>query len=174
MVFHHKNIRLPAVNYRGRRLYFLTVCCDHRRKVFADSRHAERLIALLRHEANAHDFAVHAYCLMPEHLHLLLEGKSHESDLLRFVQLFKLNSTLALQAAQGEPVWQKKFYDHILRARDSMDRVAWYIWMNPVRKALCSKAQDYPFSGSCTVEWKERTPPSPPWVPAWKKTVSAQ
>jgi hypothetical protein len=72
-------------------------------------------------------------------------------------------------------LWQKKFYDRILRERDSFDGVAGYIWMNPVRKGLCSDPREYPYSGSFAVDWKKMMRPLESWVPEWKaKTVSDQ
>jgi hypothetical protein len=46
------------------------------------------------------------------------------------------------------PLWQRRFYDHALRASESIEIVAGYIWNNPVRAGLVSEADDYPFSGS--------------------------
>jgi hypothetical protein len=65
-------------------------------------------------------------------------------------------------------LWQKNFYDHILRPQDSFAGVAGYIWMNPVRKGLCSDPLEYPHSGSLVVEWKKATSPVKSWVPDWK------
>jgi hypothetical protein len=76
--------------------------------------------------------------------------------------------------ATGQQLWQKKFYDHILRAEDSPSAVSWYIWMNPVRKGFCSQPVAYPFSGSFTKPWREMIQPSEMWVPTWKKSQVAR
>jgi len=81
---------------------------------------------------------------MPDHFHALVEGLASDSDLLLFVRSFKQSSTRAFSGGNGIPLWQKKFYDHILRAEDSPEAVAWYIWMNPVRKGFCSEPDEYP------------------------------
>src|SRR6266704_5083306 len=116
MEFAHKNIRLRPESYRGTRLIFITLCCEAKKSVFADGERAWWLIDCVRKEAQASRFAVHAFCVMPDHFHALVQGLDRSSDL-----------------------WE---------------RVAWYIWMNPVRKGLCAHAQDYPFSGSFTMDWK--------------------
>jgi len=74
----------------------------------------------------------------------------------------------ATMAATNPVLWQKKFYDHILRETDNFDAVAGYIWMNPVRAGLCDDARDYPYSGSFTVDWKKGMRPVESWVPDWK------
>ncbi len=152
--FARKNIRLPALNYRGSGRFFITLCCERRRAILARPEFANRVIEILRDTATQNGFAVYAYCLMPDHMHALLEGLHSSSDLLRFVRNFKRKTTAAFRAHAPQTLWQKKFYDHILRPNDSSDRVAAYIWLNPVRKELCKDACDYPYAGSFVLEWK--------------------
>jgi REP-associated tyrosine transposase len=170
--FERRNIRLPPVNYRGQGLFFITLCCERRRPVFADGLKARWIIDSMRAEAVAQQFGLHAYCVMPDHLHALVEGLSAGSDLLRFVKLLKLKTARVRRRGSAEGLWQKKFYDHILRRTETVDAVAWYIWMNPVRARLASRPQDYPYSGSATVDWKRASSSAAHWEPPWKKKRS--
>src|ERR1700676_792204 len=43
-------------------------------------------------------------------------------------------------------------------ARRICDSIAWYIWLNPVRKGIVSDAREHPFSGSFTVGWPMSEP----------------
>ena len=115
---------------------------------------------------------VHAFCVMPDHFHALVEGMSEESDLRAFVRNFKQASSKEHAREEDAPLWQKKFYDHILRSKDSPDAISWYIWMNPVRKGLCSQPIEYPYSGSLTKEWQAVLRPREQWVPTWKANPS--
>jgi len=143
-----KNIRLPRAQYHSTRKYFVTLCCAKRIKFFASANAARIAIDLLLETAKKHDFAVQAYCFMPDHLHALVEGISVPSQLLPFVMDYKRKTTLALAPTAGGVLWQKKFYDHILRGKESPSDTAKYILMNPVRAGLCEKPGEYPFSGS--------------------------
>jgi putative transposase len=111
---------------------------------------------------------------MPDHFHAPVEGLGQDSDLLLFVRSFKQSFTRAFSGGNGIPLWQKKFYDHILRAEDSPSAVSWYIWMNPVRKGFCSEPDEYLYSGSLTMDWKKSVRPAENWVPAWKQTHVAR
>jgi REP element-mobilizing transposase RayT len=122
----------------------------------------------MRRHADAYRFALHAYCVMPDHFHLLAVGLEPVSDLLGFVKNIKQTSSAEHFKQSGQELWQKKFYDRILREDDNFDAVAGYIWMNPVRKGLCIDARDYPFSGSFVVDWKKMMRPLEDWVPKWK------
>jgi hypothetical protein len=85
---------------------------------------------------------------------------------------FKRKATAEFQSSNSSSLWQEKFYDYILRSKDSDDRVTAYIWMIPVRKGLCVKPQDYPYSGSFASDWKPSLDLTNPWIPSWKKSIS--
>ena len=173
MQFRRKNIRLNAINYRGRAWFFITLCCELRRPVFANDKCALRLIDCLKSTVDRCHFSVHAFCVMPDHFHALVEGIAPDSDLLLFIRNFKQVTSREYSREGGAPLWQKKFYDHILRAKDSPAAVAWYIWMNPVRKGLCSQPDRYPHSGSFSGQWENKSQPQNQWMPTWKKISSA-
>ena len=96
--------------------------------------------------AEHHRFAVLAYCFMPDHLHLLVQG-SEGSRLIPFVQRFKQATGHRFKARRGEPLWQRSFYDHVLRGEEDMEQVAEYIWDNPVRAGLVVDRNVYPHWG---------------------------
>jgi len=96
---------------------------------------------------------LHAWCAMPDHLHLLAEGASDSSDLREFVRLFKQRTAFAYRKIYGRPLWELSYYDHILRPGEPVEQAAAYIWRNPVRKKLCLDPAAYPFSGSQTIPW---------------------
>jgi len=173
MPYPHKNIRLHPAHYLGERSYFLTLCCASRRRVFANPKIAAWLIEILRRQSNVRRFAVRAYCVMPDHFHVLVTGLDAASDLLAFVKNLKVTTSLEYRARCGETLWQKKFYDHVLRRKDNIMRVASYIWMNPVRKGLCTDPEEYPYSGSFAMDWREGISPVETWTPDWKEKAPA-
>jgi len=105
---------------------------------------------------------------MPDHLHLVLEGARDDSDMKRFRKTFKQMTSFHCRSELDERLWQKAFYDHILRASDSLDKVLWYAWMNPVRAGLCADPHDYAHSGSFTMDWGGKALSQLGWVPPWK------
>jgi REP element-mobilizing transposase RayT len=108
-----------------------------------------------------------AYCLMPDHLHLMWLGLSRESDQLNGVKFlrFYLNRLLAGNALENrnsavdscpwpQVKWelQPQAYDHVLREeerkQDAFARVCFYILANPVRAELATSEPDWSFSGA--------------------------
>lgn len=128
-------------------MYSLTLTCAQRRTVFIKRSVVEHCVSALRSSSERHGFSVLAYCFMPDHLHLLVQGNS-ETHLPQFMKDFKQQTGYRYRRSNSEALWQKSYYDHILRAEEDVRQVARYIVANPVRAALVSEAGDYPHSGS--------------------------
>ena len=164
-----KKIRLSASRYVGKQIYFLTLCTHQRRAAFADLSVGHWVLSRLLGACTKHGFAVHAYCAMPDHLHILAEALAADGGLGRFVSSFKQETGFAYQKRFRRRLWQPRYYDHILRKPEESERVAWYIWLNPVGKGICISPQEYPLSGSFTfLDWRDRCAPTETWLPPWK------
>lgn len=92
----------------------MTLCCQGRGPTLAKRETAPRLLSQLRQSAAQYGFGVHAYCVMPDHLHILAEGLKVESKLFAFVRGFKQKSAFEHQQQTGERLWQFKFYAQAL------------------------------------------------------------
>jgi len=145
--FRRKPNRLPLAVYRDAGAYSLTLTCAHRRADFADKGLVESCIETLCSCAEKHGFAVLAYCFMPDHVHLLVEGDAG-SDVPQFVKDFKQRTGYAYRRVRGEALWQKSYYDHVLRREEDVREAARYVVGNPVRAGLVTAARDHPYSGS--------------------------
>jgi putative transposase len=106
---------------------------------------------------------------MPDHFHFLAEGLAPTSNLLNLVLTIKMKSTRSYLQTTSEPLWQKKFFDHVLRPSDSPEQIAWYIWLNPVRKGLCTQPNAYPLSGALTTTIPRLSSSPIHWSPPWKQ-----
>jgi putative transposase len=168
IMYFYKNIRLDASSYTGKRTYFATQCCHERRKYFTDPAKCEWLLSRLRVISTAHSFAIPAYCIMPNHVHLLVDGLLPASDFLYFMKTLKIKTSREFAVENSARLWQKKYFDHILRPKESMDAVAWYIWLNPVRAALARAPGLYPFAGSFTTDIPSCSTWPDFWVPPYE------
>jgi putative transposase len=142
--------RLRDFDYRGRYAYFLTFCTRERRAVFRDASVASMVVEQILRAARRFEFEVLAYCLMPDHVHLLVHGRSERSDLHRFVKRAKQSSGQIYAHAAQQPLWQDSYYDHVVRPEENLAGIARYIIENPVRAGLVTSPFDYRFVGSCT------------------------
>ena len=165
MTVHRKIARLPAKNYLGRQSYFVTICCDDRAPYLVEKTTAQPVLSLLLECAANHSFRLHAYCLMPDHLHILAEGAHDQCDLQEFIRLFKQRTAFQFRQSHRRPLWESSYYDHILRPHDQIEDVGCYIWWNPVRQRLCHHPSEFPYSGSQTIDWIGRATTPTSWKP---------
>jgi REP element-mobilizing transposase RayT len=90
--------------------------------------------------------ALIAYCLMPDHVHVLVEVPENVS-LKDFARYFKQVSGYALKQHLGMEAWQISYYDHILRKEENLLDAARYIWDNPIKEGIVGNRADYALSG---------------------------
>ncbi|MGI8824159.1 MAG: REP-associated tyrosine transposase [Chloroflexota bacterium] len=92
---------------------------------------------------------LYAYCLMPDHLHLLLKLRTNRWTLGDVIGSLKSFTTeRSWQLGHEGALWQDRFHDHILRRSEDGDETAAYILNNPVRKGLVKDRDDYAYSGT--------------------------
>lgn len=91
-------------------------------------------------------FSIIAYCLMPNHAHVLVIATSAASNLITFARLFKQMSAFGFMNVTGRHLWQRSFYDHIVKKEESLAVVADYIIHNPVRKGIVEDPANYPYT----------------------------
>jgi REP element-mobilizing transposase RayT len=133
-------------------LYFVIVCTYRRRSVLARSAVHEAFVAFARRAQGANEtIAVGRYVIMPDHLHLFVRG-TQTFDLGRWVGMLKQHLAKAIaRPTTAEPVWQRGFFDHILRSDESYGQKWEYVRENPLRAGLVSHAEDWPYAGEITV-----------------------
>ena len=109
----------------------------------------ENFRALLVHAIAKYHVVVPAYCLMPDHLHLIAAGLTSDAD----QQLWARAIRRALNQLLLPRKLQKQAYDHVLRTTetngDAFVAVIRYVCENPVRARLVGTALAWPYSGAC-------------------------
>jgi len=145
--FKRKRIRIKEFDYKGAFIYFITICTFNKQEYFKDSGTINNLIYYLKQESAQFNYSIYAYCFMLNHLHLLLIG-DEGSDLIKFIKMFKQKSGFYFKKRFGKLLWQRSFFDHVLRKRKHLNNIAGYIFENPMRKKLVDDFREYPYLGS--------------------------
>lgn len=141
-------LRLPGFDYSSRRVYFVTIVTLRRRKFFLDRRLASATIKCLLELREKRSFNLYQYCLMPDHFHGLIGAGVSGMALGSICGAFKSLSTTSFWRWNEGRLWQSRFFDHIIRNEQDFCETAEYIRMNPVRKGLVSRWQDWPYTGA--------------------------
>ena len=92
-------------------------------------------------------YLLQEFVVMPDHIHVILTPKT---SLEKAVQFIKGGFSYRAKKELGSnmEVWQKGFSDHRIRDASDYQIHQIYVQQNPVRKHLCERAEDYPYSSA--------------------------
>lgn len=136
--------------------YFFTVNLLERQNNDLLVRHIDVLRNNVRIVKENHPFKIHAWVVLPEHLHCIIELPSGDFDFATRWRLIKTGFSRALpvterrsksRSKRGERgIWQRRFWEHLIRDdadyRAHMD----YVHINPVKHGLVECVTDWPYS----------------------------
>jgi len=139
---------LTGFSYIGYQRYSLTFCTKDRKRLFVRQDAVDLVLAQISRAAIEYGFAVLAYCFMPDHVHLLVEGRVEHADCEQFIARAKQYSGFYYSKAFKEPLWQRYSFEHVVRDTEKSTTIARYILQNPLRAGLVANIAEYPFAGS--------------------------
>src|SRR3954468_11543274 len=140
--------RIPNYPYVGVQRYFVTTCTYDRADVFIADEPVAVVVDAFVEAAKEHAVTIVTWCVMPDHLHLLLDGDHDGADARAFMNLAKQRSGFQFKQRYGRRLWQEGYFDHILRDEERTEDVVFYIIANPIRKGLVENVLEYPYWGS--------------------------
>ena len=144
MVFHErKNPRITGYDYSSENYYFVTICTENKKCIFGKSNQINEFGRL------AGDFIekiteyypnvfVDKYVVMPNHVHMILYLSTGNSvSLSQIIGQYKMVVTKQIHKRDKDvTVWQRSFHDHIIRNRQSYEKIWEYIDNNPKKWEL--------------------------------------
>ena len=146
---------LKSFDYTGFHRYSVTFCTNDRRPMFRNEAAVRLVLSQISRAAGEREFAIVAYCFMPDHLHLLVHGESEAANCKGFIALAKQYSGFYYKREFGRTLWQRYGYERTLRKEEQTLVVARYILENPVRARIAQTVEEYPFVGSLVCELKD-------------------
>lgn len=89
--------------------------------------------------------AIGRYVIMPDHLHLFVSGP-HEFRVEQWGRMLKLVLGRETGSRTSE-IWERGFFDHVIRSAESYSQKWEYVRQNPVRAGLVERAEEWPYQG---------------------------
>jgi len=128
-------------------IYFIVGVTQARQRLFADVANIELLRTIMRNVKELHPFKMHAYALMPDHFHLLIFVPA-TSTISKIMQSIQWNFTMEYKKLHRittpTKLWQRGFWDHVIRDGRDYENHFHYIHYNPVKHGYVTRTGDYP------------------------------
>ena len=155
-----KLLRLKNFDYSTPGAYFITLCTHNRKCILSRvvgaihespelklTDYGRIINEIIQNIPQRYKSSINSYVVMPNHIHLIimindreelrairespLRGRSVISKLIGYI---KMNSSKEIHNLYGDTVvWQRGFHDHIIRDRQDYEKIAKYIYENPLR-----------------------------------------
>lgn len=161
MIIHNrKQLRLKDYNYSQSGYYFITICAEDKKCIFGNivgedsisslpkmilNDFGSKVINIFLNLSNYNNIILHDYILMPNHFHCIIE-LDNENDISKnnlsyIIQSFKRHTTLEyikgvknnIYEKFESKIWQRGFYEHIIRDNNDLIRIKEYIINNSIK-----------------------------------------
>jgi putative transposase len=136
--------------------YFFTVNLLQRSDNDLLVRHIDLLREAIRSVRQTHPFTIHAWVVMPEHMHCVIELPIDDVDFSLRWRLIKIHFSKAIsdqewrsetRKRRGERgIWQRRYWEHLIRDEKDFAIHMDYVHINPVKHGLVTRAVDWPYS----------------------------
>ena len=152
-----RSIRLKGFDYSEPGAYFVTVVSRNRELLFGEVWDGElrlndtgRVVQAAWYDLSNHfaELSLDAFVVMPNHVHGIIElhvpGRAGLKpaptkispglfEVVRAFKTFSARSVNKLRGTQGSAVWQRNYYEHVIRVETELDRIREYITNNPTQ-----------------------------------------
>jgi len=124
--------------------YFVTSGTFNRRRLFQVATNAALFLETLQHYRRAGNYKLHAFVVMPDHIHLFVSG---DADFVLSKWVAGLKRAISKAVGSRGESWQPTFFDHILRSDESYSEKWEYVYENPVRAGLVKVSDEWKYQG---------------------------
>jgi len=140
--------------------YFFTLVTYRRQKILCESDVREALRKGIQSVRQKYPFFINAWVLLPDHLHCIWTLPENDTDYSRrwaMIKRFVSKGCGALlhrgdlmsqskKRRNESTIWQRRFWEHLIRDEQDMKSHMDYIHFNPVKHKMVESVKDYPYS----------------------------
>jgi len=132
--------------YSHNPVFFITFCTHQRRKMLASDAMHKAFITFATKAYSDHNIAVGRYVIMPDHVHLFVRGPD-DFQIGPWVGMLKQALAKHIALTSTSPLWQRGFFDHLLRSDESYTQKWNYVRENPLRAGVVKSVAEWPYQG---------------------------
>jgi putative transposase len=145
-IHHRRSIRWKGYDYSSCGVYFITICTHEREHLFGDIIDGQMHLNELGNIADRHwqklaehhpHIAIDELIIMPNHLHgiIFIQQSSFSTtsiaEIIRGFKTFSAREINKVRRLRGVPLWQRNYFDRVIRTETELANVRQYIINNP-------------------------------------------
>lgn len=151
-----RSIRMPGYDYSREGAYFVTICAYDRGCLFGEIKDGGmqlnefgKIVGRCWYDLSNHykNMELDCFVIMPNHIHGIIKivGAGFKPaptdvdtnhglpEIIRALKTFSARKINQIRKNPGMPVWQRNYYEHIIRGEDELNRIREYIINNPAQ-----------------------------------------
>ena len=137
--------------------WFFTVVAARRRPLLTDPRVISAFGTAMREVRETLPFSMPAWVILPDHLHVIWTLPEGDADYPRRWSIIKRRTSqlaglpsmaraCSMVARRESGLWQRRYWEHLIRDEDDLRRHVDYVHLNPVKHGHAPRACDWPYS----------------------------
>ena len=145
--------KLKELIYNSKKIYFNKFDCILNINTYGPKwLQIEQIANIIKeaiHYRDKKEYNLFSYCIMPNHVHVVLENNNQNKSFYRVMQSLKRYTARKSNEVLGisdKPFWHHESYDHIVRDERELERIIKYIIYNPVKAGLVNNIKDWKYN----------------------------
>jgi REP element-mobilizing transposase RayT len=157
------NRSFPSVTTSGRAFLTMDRILDHAvtGPLFLRRYEIASMVIDALHYRYLRHYQLHAYVVMPNHVHLLMTPLVEVSKVMQSLKRFTAREGNRILGLTGQPFWQDESYDRLVRNQTEFQRIADYIEMHPVKAGLAATPEEFAWSSARPIDNRPQVPNLP-------------
>lgn len=131
-------------------IIFITCVTNHRYPYLESSKSVDLFFHTVERVQDIYNFDLLAFVVLPDHFHWLMEIGDPSGDFSKVMHSIKRNYTINYKKVHNLEmplsIWQKRFWDHIIRDEEDMEHHVDYVHWNPVKHGYTRKPEEWVYS----------------------------
>ena len=151
--------------------YFFTLVTYHGKPILCTNESLPRLRKAFQYTKKKYPFHIIGIVIMPDHLHCIWQLPENDSNYsIRWAMIkryFSTGQAADINLRREKNIWQKRYWEHVIRNEDDLYKHLDYIYYNPVKHGYVNQPYAWPHSsfkrdvirGFYTLDWGSKEQP---------------
>lgn len=128
-------------------IYFFTLVTSGRRPFLCEEKTLIRLKKALHYTKKKYPFRIIGLVILPDHIHCIWQLPVGDSDFSTRWSMVKRYFSIGIKSdvnhRREKDIWQRRFWEHLIKDEGDLERCLEYIHYNPVKHGYVNKPYDW-------------------------------